>query len=121
MLQEIIVGQARRSDFVARYVELIDEVHRSLVPAGGKLMNPALFAVAINLLIRGEVKFQTAFQVPIGWSEWVLTRFRQLFGGVDHFHSPLLELYRIASGGVGDIDQLLCQIDISVMVDADFG
>src|SRR5258707_5911768 len=100
MLQEIIVGQARRSDFVARHVELINEIYRSLVPAGGKPMNSALFAVAINLLVRRQVKFQTPFQVPIGWSEGVLARFRQLFRGVDHVHSPLLELNRIASGGV---------------------
>ena len=65
-------------------------------------------------------KLQGTLQVSVSRTKGILARLGQFLGRVDHLHGALLELHRIAIGSHCDADQTLCQINISVVIDADF-
>jgi len=45
----------------------------------------------------------------------------ELFFGVDDVYGALLELDGVATSSDGDGDEALCEIDIAIVVNADFG
>ena len=58
---------------------------------------------------------------PLVVAERALARLRQLLGGVHDVDGALLKLHGIASGRDRGFDQSPGQIEIAVVVDADFG
>ena len=49
--QQVVVGEGGRGNLVAGHIELVDEIDRSFVPAGGEPWHLDFAAVAIDLLV----------------------------------------------------------------------
>jgi hypothetical protein len=60
-------------------------------------------------------------QVAVGRAKGVFARFGQLFGGIDHIHGALLELHSVTSSRQSHADESLGNVDIAIVIDADFG
>ena len=119
--QQMVVGERRRRDLVAGRIELVDEVDRFLVPAGGEPRHLDFAAVAVDQAVLVVTEFQAALEVAIGGSEGAFPRLRQLFRRVHYIDRALLELDRVAAGRHRHADEPPGQIDVAVVVDADFG
>src|SRR6266567_4959460 len=121
MPQKMIVGERSGGNLVDRNFEPLEEIDRIFIPWRSKPCHFYRFAEGIDLLVLLLLKLQPIFQLTIGGSEWVFARLRQLLSTIDNIHSALLKLDRIAASSYGDADQSFSQIDITVVVDADFG
>src|SRR5271157_2634176 len=100
-------------------MELVDEVHGTLIPAGREPRDVDLVAEAVYLAVLLKPEFEPALEVPVSRAEGILTRLGQLLGGVYHVDRAFLELHGIAPGSVGHLDQHLGQLYVAVVVDAD--
>gem|GEM_PF-4065765 len=121
VLQEPGVRQGRRSDLVARRLELIDEVDAPLVPARSEPLDSVLLAVGIDLLVLLVPELEPSLEVTVRRTERVLPGPFELLGGVHHVDVALLELDRVAASRNRRVDETLGDTHIAIVVDADLG
>src|SRR5690349_10564701 len=100
-------------------MKLLHEIHRRLIPAGGKPLHLHFLAVAVDQAVLFEAELQAALEIAVGGSERAFTRTRKLVRGINHIHGPLLELHRVASRGDRYTDQPPGHINVTVMIDSD--
>src|SRR2546426_5724353 len=77
-------------------------------------------AIAVNSPIFRQPKFQGLLLLACGCSPRAFTRAVEYGFGINRFDRSLLKFNRIASAFDREIDQLLRNIQITVMVDTDF-
>src|SRR6185369_1456849 len=118
--QQVVVGQAGRSDLVRGRIELLHEVDRRFVPTGSEPGDLLFSAIAVDVLIRIATELEPTLQVTVGRAERILSRLRQLFGGVHDLDGALLELPRVRLGHAGHGDPTTPDPEVAVVVDADF-
>ena len=119
--QQAVVGERSRCNLEAGDVELIDEIHRLLVPAGGEPGHLDFAAIAVDQAVLVVPELQPALEIAVGGAEGILAGLGQFFGGVDDVHGALLKLHGVAARRYGHADQPAREVDIAVMVDADLG
>src|SRR6185312_2936290 len=108
-------------DLVARRRELLDEVHRRLVPTRGEPRQPLLPRVRIDLLVVGARKLHAMPVLEVGHDAprrlahevALLRRYAEL-------RRAFLELRRVAPVALCGRHELARDVDVSVVVDADF-
>ena len=83
-------------------------------------MDLLLPAVGINDVVLFFPEFQAFFLRPLCCSPRAFTRGIQQLSGINNIDRPFLEFDGIAPGIFCGIDQLLCYLNVPVVVDADF-
>src|SRR4051812_44778818 len=101
MLEQVVIGQRGRRDFVARNRELIDEVDRGFVPTGSEPRHTDFVTELIEFLILLGPEFKTTLEVAVGRAKWVFARLGEFVLGVDDVDSSFLKFYSIASSVFG--------------------
>ena len=120
-LEHIHVREQRGGDLVVLEIVLAQEDLGVRVPGGREPVDVELAAVAVDLVIVCLGEFETHLLFALGRAPRALARLVQVFLGVDLLDGPLLELDRVAAAFLGARDQLACDVEVAVMIDADFG
>ena len=115
------MGQACGGDLMAGGIKGLDKIDGAFIPAGGEPEDAFIPAVGINNPILIKAEFKAAFEVTVGRTKGVFSGLEQLFRGIDQVNGPLLEFNGLATGVNGRVNQLAGGIDVTVMIDADFG
>jgi hypothetical protein len=116
------IGQGGAGHLVERRFELLDEIHRRLVPAGGGPVDPEFPAITVDLFVFVEAEFHPAAVVDVGHpAPGRIALQMPLIHGHAEFGGALLELHAIGAGAHRAEDEFLRGIHGTVVVDADLG
>ena len=118
-LKELLVHRHGGGNLVVLEVELLEEPQALGVPGGGEPIDAELTAVAIDLLVLFLAELEAFLLRPLRGAPGAFSRRVQQLARVHELDGPLLELDGIAAGFAGDLDQLLGDVDVPIVVDAD--
>jgi hypothetical protein len=100
---------------------LLEEVDGVGVPRGGEPLQSDFLGVAVDLGVFLDAELDAVLVVDVGHlAPRGRADLRLLVLGHGDLGVALLELHGLRAGGDGDIHELLGDLDVSVVVDADF-
>src|SRR5262249_41036612 len=103
-------------------LELLDEIHRRLVPARREPHDAPVAAMAVNGLVIGAGELDAPLVIDVGHSTPGRIAFDlPLVARHAELGRALLELDGVAPGERGAVDELLGELERSVVVDPDLG
>src|ERR1035438_8103202 len=114
-----VFGQPGGGDFETEDIELRYAIDVCFVPARSIPVNFYLTAIAVDLAVLLELKFEATLEVAVGISKRTFPRLRQLFRRVYNVDGPLLKLDGVTTRTPSDTDQLLCNVNIPIVVNPD--
>ena len=118
--QQAEVGDGRRRDLVGDDVEVLEEVDRRLVPRRREPVEPAQGGVVADLDVLVAVELDAVAVLEVGHlAPRRLARHALHVLGRRDLRRALLELDRLRAGVGGDVDELLGDLDVAVVVEAD--
>src|ERR1041385_5220053 len=120
LLQQLLVHDHGRGDLVVTQVELAQEFLAFQVPRGGEPLDAFRLAVAADLLVVVQVELETFLLRALGVAPRAFARRVQKFSRVNEVQRALLELDRIGAGIRRNVDQLPGDVEVAIVVDADF-
>src|ERR1043166_8753662 len=110
-----------RRNLVESQVVLAQKHFAGNIPRGGKPLDSDLLAISINFVVFRLAKFQPLFLRSLSGSPGTLTGRIEQFFGINHVDRSLLEFDCVASGRFCDVDKLPGNLQVSVMINSNFG